>query len=263
LDLDPDGYRLEADGTDRGGIHRNGILRIRLEPGRRTITLTGLGSNCTVEGTRSREMTIVTTEVVPVEFVVVCTATTGVIGVRVDATGTDVDGSYTATVDGPRDFSVRPTGLPYWTDVIAGDHAVSLGAPVNCSIDANPQIVAVAGGGLIRDTVEVSFSVRCRRGVATFRITAITSGLVPSRDYSVWMCDFADSYYCRYSRHTRLGVVPPNGTRTLPGALGTHRLWLQDLPSNCSGSSSFDPTRAFTVAAGDTLDFTFHISCAG
>jgi hypothetical protein len=200
---------------------------------------------------------------VPVEFVVVCTATTGVIGVRLDASGTDVDGSYTAILDGTRHFSVRPTGLTYWIDAIAGVHAVSLDAPVNCSIEANPQVVTVAGGGLIRDTVDVTFAVRCRRGFATLRTTAFTSGPVPARDYSVWMCDFADAYYCVYSRHTRLGDVAPNGRRTLRGTLGTHRLWLEDLPRNCSGSSPWNPTRAFTVAAGDTLEFTFHISCTG
>ena len=82
LDLDLDGYRVEVDGTDQGILPSNGTrVVLRLDPGSRTITLTGLAPNCTIEGPGSHTVTIVDTEIAPVEFAVVCTATSGVIGV--------------------------------------------------------------------------------------------------------------------------------------------------------------------------------------
>ena len=50
VDLDPDGYRVMVDGSDRGAIASNGTVFTRLDPGSRTISLAGLASNCAVEG---------------------------------------------------------------------------------------------------------------------------------------------------------------------------------------------------------------------
>ncbi len=49
----------------------------------------------------------------------------------------------------------------YLAPVLAGDHIVSLVAPSNCSVETDPQSVTLTSGGLIRDTVEVTFSVIC------------------------------------------------------------------------------------------------------
>ena len=81
LDLDPDGYHVDVDGTDQGILGSNGTVLIRLEPGRRTISLVGLSQNCTIDVSASRAVTIVDAEVVPLDFAVVCTATSGVIGI--------------------------------------------------------------------------------------------------------------------------------------------------------------------------------------
>jgi dipeptidyl aminopeptidase/acylaminoacyl peptidase len=72
--IDPDGYRVEVDGTDRGIVPSNGTVLIRLEPGSRTIALTSLAPNCEVEGAGPRSVTVVDNEVAPIEFAVVCTA---------------------------------------------------------------------------------------------------------------------------------------------------------------------------------------------
>jgi hypothetical protein len=72
-DLDVDGYSVEVDGTDRGVVLPNGALAVRLDPGSRTVTLTGLPPNCTIDGPASRRVTIVDNEAVPIEFAVVCT----------------------------------------------------------------------------------------------------------------------------------------------------------------------------------------------
>jgi hypothetical protein len=72
-DLDVDGYLVEVDGTDRGVVLPNAALVVRLDPGSRTIALTGLAPNCTIDGPASRTVTIVDNEAVPIEFAVVCT----------------------------------------------------------------------------------------------------------------------------------------------------------------------------------------------
>jgi WD40 repeat protein len=74
LSIDPDGYRVEVDGADRGTLASNGTLFIRLEPGSRMIALTDLAPNCGIEGAGSRSVTVVDNEVAPIEFAVVCAA---------------------------------------------------------------------------------------------------------------------------------------------------------------------------------------------
>jgi hypothetical protein len=260
LDIDPDGYRIAVDGAElQTTVPPNGILLTRLDPGSRTIALTGLTLNCAVDGPGSRTVTIVDAEVVPIEFGVICTATSGVVGVVISGSGVGV---FEATVDGATPFPVGPGGPAYLGGVPAGDHVVSLVPPADCSVETEPQSVTVTAGGLIRDTVSVTFSVTCRRREAgTLRITAPTTGTIPAHGYSVWMCNFADPYSCTYSIHTRLGDLEPNGTLVARAAPGIHRLWLQDIPANCSGPSVFNPTPAFTFAAGDTLNFILRVAC--
>ncbi len=164
-----------------GSVSSNGTVLTSLDPGSRTIALTGLAPNCTIDGPESHTVTIVDTEITLVEFVVVCTATSGVIGVVVEASGTDVNGSYEATVDGASVLLRRAERPAYLTAVPAGDHVVSLVAPTNCSIETDSQSVTVTVGSLIRDTVEVTFSVTCvPRVPATLRITAHTTGSIPT-----------------------------------------------------------------------------------
>ena len=168
LDFDTDGYRVEVDSTDRGMVLSNDTVLTRLDPGSRTIGLTGLMPNCVVDGPGSRTVTIVEKEVVPVEFAMVCTATSGVI--KVTLTGASTDTGYEARVDGASPILVG-TGLPaYLSGISAGDHLVSLTAPANCSVQPNQQSVRVTAGSLIRDTVEASFSVTACTGPGTIRV---------------------------------------------------------------------------------------------
>jgi hypothetical protein len=257
------GYRLEVDGADQGFLRANATALFRIEPGNRTIALAGLAPNCTIQGPGSLAVSVGDAEVAPIAFAVICTATRGVIGVTVDASGADAEGRYDAMVDGAGNFRVGPGG-PAYQFAAAGDHIVSLAAPGNCSVETGPQSVTVLGGGLTRDTVEVTFSVRCRSGgYGTLRVTAVTTGNVPGQPYAVWLCNFADSYYCTYSTHTRLGDVSPNGTLVARATPGTHRLWLGGLPSYCSArnASPFNPTQPFTVTNGDTLSLTVRVYC--
>ncbi len=257
LDFDSDGYRVEVDGTDQGILFWNSTMLTRLDPGSRTIALTGLAPNCTIEGPNSRTVAIVDAEVAPVEFAVVCTATSGVIGVVVDASGTDVEGEYRAMVDGARSSFVGPGRPAYLTAVPAGDHVVSLVAPTNCSLETDPQSVTVTVGGLIRDTVEVTFSVTCvPRVPGTLRITAPTTGSIPTTRYSVWICRYSCfGYGMRF-----LGELEPNGTLVSSPEPGRYGLILRDVPARCSVRPVL--TGSITVTYGATIDIEFRVRCS-
>jgi hypothetical protein len=141
---------------------------ISLDPGSRTIGLTGLMPNCAVDGPGSRTVTIAEAEVAPIEFAVVCTATSGVI--RMVVTGPPTGTTYRATVDGATPFPVGIGGPSYVRGVPGGDHVVSLLAPANCPVEPNQQSVRVTTGGQIRDTVEAHFSVTACTGSGTIRV---------------------------------------------------------------------------------------------
>ncbi len=117
LDLDRDGYGVTVDGGTQGAISANGTMVTRLEPGSHAVALTGLAPNCTIDGLEPATVTIVHTEITPVEFVVVCTAATGVIRVVVEAPGTDVDGAFEALVDGASPFTVLLSRPAYLSEV--------------------------------------------------------------------------------------------------------------------------------------------------
>jgi hypothetical protein len=261
LDIDPDGYRLVVDGTERGIISANDRVRMPLAPGSRAIALTDLMPNCTIDGPVSRTVTIVDTEVAPVEFAVVCTATSGVIGVVVVASGTDVEGTYTAVVGGVSYSFAGPSGPDYLTAVPPGDHVVSLVPPANCSVETDPQPVTVTAGGLIRDTVSVTFSVTCRRAFGTLQVTASTSGSIPAHGFEVWVCPSQLEYYCDYGDLEQfLGVVEPNGTLSVQVSPSTYNVELRRVPANCQ-VNALDPSRHINVPNGGTISVRFLVIC--
>jgi hypothetical protein len=200
-------------------------------------------------------VTVVATEVARIELVVVCTATSGVIGVVVEASGADADGDYEAMVDGTRSFFVRPGGPAYLTAVPAGDHVVSLVAPENCSVEGHPQSVSVTVGGLIRDTVEVAFSVTCVPNVpGTLRITAPTTGPLPTAPYSVWIC----KYSCFGYEMRFLGTLWPDGTLVVNPEPGNYGLFLRDVPARCRVRPILP---SFTITPGTTVKIEFEVKC--
>jgi hypothetical protein len=199
-------------------------------------------------------------EIAPVEFVVVCTATSGVIGVRVAASGIDVEGDYVASVDSARFFFARPSGPAYLTAVPPGDHVVSLVAPPNCSLETDPQSVSVTAGGLIRDTAEVTFSVACVPRVSgRLRITAPTTGPIPTAPYSVWICRV--TYDCIfYGTWTFFSALEPNDTLVANPEPARYQLRLLDVPSGCRVRPSI-LSPEFTITENATVDIEFRVRC--
>ena len=163
LDINPNGYRVAVDGSERGAIAANGTTLIQLDPGPRTIALTGLTPNCELVNSGSRTVDIVAAEVAQVEFAVACAATSGVIRVVLSASEFGARALFGAMVDGGTPIPATQSLPAYLGGVRAGDHIVSLRAPAGCSVDSASQPATVTAGGLVRDTVEVSFSVTCAK----------------------------------------------------------------------------------------------------
>jgi hypothetical protein len=226
LDFDPDGYGLVVDGGDHGRILANTNLLTTLGPGSRTIAVTGVAPNCALDGPASRTVTIVTGEVVPIRFAVVCVATSGVIGISLSGTGpTATLASFEVAVDGARHYYIKQRPV-YVRGVAAGDHLVSLGVPSNCVVEPDSHAVTVTAGTLTRDTVEVTFSVDCVIGL---QVTAPTTGPIPRSKYRVYLCG---DFYCDHLLGS-LGEVAPNDT--LIAQVDPGRYWpiLGNLARNC------------------------------
>jgi hypothetical protein len=262
LDVDADGYRLAVDGVARGILPSSGAVLTRLDAGAWRIALTGLAPNCTFDGLDSHTVTVVASEIALVGFAVVCTATSGVIGVVVEASGTDVNGSYRAIVDGAGAFRVSVNAPAYLADVPAGDHVVSLVAPPNCSVEDDPQSVSVTAGGLIRDTVQVVFSVTCVPHFSgTLRITAPTTGSIPTAGFSVWICRVV--FDCLFQgQWNLLGALAPNGALVANPRAGRYQLNLRDVPARCSVRPSSRLSPEFTVTENATTHIEFRVTCS-
>jgi hypothetical protein len=257
LDFDGDGYHVEVDGTHRVTLASNDTVRIRLEPGSRTIALTGLAANCTIEGPGSRSVIIVDADVAPIEFVVTCTATSGVIGVTIDASGESVGGEYQALLDG-RAYAVS-LGTTRYLSVPPGDHEVSVVAPSNCSVETDPRTVTVTAGGLVRDTVEVGFSVTCEQQFGRIRVTAPTTGSIPAgHRYEVILCS-SRGFTCPYYP-IPLGALAPGDTLIARFGIIDVSIELKNIPANCQVQTA-NPTPFFTIPPNAIHDVRFPVVC--
>jgi hypothetical protein len=257
LDFDGDGYHLEVDGADRVTLASNDTVRIRLEAGSRTIALTGLATNCTIEGSDSRTVAIMDAEVAPIEFVVTCTATSGVIGVTIDASGENTNGEYQALVDG-RAYAIS-LGRTRYLSASPGEHEVSVVAPANCSVETDPQTVTVTAGGLVRDTVEVGFSITCTQQFGRIRVTAPTTGSIPaSHRYEVILCSSV-GFTCPYYPIS-LGALAPGDTLIARFGIIDVSIELKNIPENCRVQTA-NPTGFFTIPPNGIRDVRFPVVC--
>jgi hypothetical protein len=270
LDVDPDGYHVVVDGMDRGSIAPNGALEIPVDHGSRVIALTGLAPLCATYGPSSRAVSVTGPDVVPIDFAIACTAASGVIGIVVEASGSFSSGSFGVMIDEAESSRVGWGGPHYVNGVSGGDHVVSLRGPHGCSVEADPRSVSITIGQLIRDTVEVNFSVICAQEPSgSVRITAPTTGTTPSLTrYRVWYEHFDYWGYGGYVNY--LGSLEPNGTLIvdLPVSSETgadphwYHFHLEDVPSTCRADDPNPSQGGFTITPGDALEVEFVVACA-
>jgi hypothetical protein len=270
LDSATDGYHVVIDGADHGSIPANGTLLTEVDPGTRTITLTGLAPLCTVDGLDSRTVTVTGPEPLSIEFVIVCTAAaSGVIGIVVETTGPYTSAWFELMIDAGEAHYVGWGGPHCVADVSGGHHIVSLRPSSSCSVDTDEREVTIAVGEPTRDTVQVSFSVTCEPEPSeTVRITAPTTGPTPT-PYRVWYEHFDYWGYGGVVNH--LGELEPNGTLLvdLPvSSIGSgadphwYRFYLQDVPGTCRADDPNPSQGGFTIAHGDTLEVEFAVRCS-
>jgi hypothetical protein len=167
--LDPDGYTVTVDGADPRSLPINGgsVTYTGLSAGSHSVALSGVASNCTVNGGNSQPVSVPAGGTASMTFSVGCTALPGNLNVTVSTSGVNLDpDGYTVNLDGanPRAIPING-GIVAYTDVTAGSHSVTLtGMAANCSVSGgNPRDVSVPSGG----TASTAFAVTCEPGPAT------------------------------------------------------------------------------------------------
>jgi hypothetical protein len=250
IDADPNGYMVIIEGEERAAIDVDASVFVPTGEGSLTIGLTGLASNCQFSGPPSRAVTVVTGQVSPVDFSLVCAATSGVIRIDLEVEG-DGPGGYSATVDGSVQVAIQPGRSSFVEPVTGGQHVVQLSHPSGCSVpDGHARLVAVTVGTTVRDTVEVRYLVICPAG--TLRVTAPTTGPVPQQPYRVSICYIAD--YCYYPWvWDSLGALEPNGLLLASPRPGSYWLELGNLPEKCA-VDGFNP-RSIEIPRDSVVEF--------
>ena len=77
-DLDPDGYAVSVDGRTSQALAAAGtVLRIQVEPGSHSVSLTGIAANCTLAGENPRTITVSASDTLAVPFELECVALAG------------------------------------------------------------------------------------------------------------------------------------------------------------------------------------------
>lgn len=160
-DQDSDGYTATVNGSTSTDLGPNGSVTFSdLSEEDHSIELSGIKSNCSVEGSNPRTVTVTAGSTASTTFNVICTSTTGSLSVSATTTGDDPDpDGYTATVGGTTSKDLGPNGSVTFSGLSEGDRQVELsGIASNCSVEgSNPRTITVEAGG----TITTTFFVTC------------------------------------------------------------------------------------------------------
>jgi hypothetical protein len=252
-DPDPDGYTLFVDNSNRGDIGLNGELVISdLAAGDHTLELRGIASNCAVEGSNPRTVTVVAGQQTSSGFVVTCSAippTTGSIRVIASTSGEDQDpDGYQLSLDGS---NAGPLGLNeerVITNVSAGQHTLELtGLAENCTVADNPRTVTVTAG----QETSTTFAVTCTAippAAGSIRVQTSTDGEDQDPDGYQLLVDGAPAESMGNDDEAVISGLAP----------GDHNLELTGLAGNCTVG---DNPRTVTVTAGQETTTSFAVTC--
>jgi len=160
-DLDSDGYTATLDGGSGRSIGLNGVTTFSgVAVGQRQVELTGIASNCSVDGSNPAAALVTAGETAQVSFDATCEAIpVGSLEVTTTVTNNfDPDG-YQVFVAGVERGQVEVAGTGTFEDLPAGAQEVELrGIAPNCAVDGdNPATVAIPAGG----TASAAVSVTC------------------------------------------------------------------------------------------------------
>ncbi len=255
IDRDPDGYTLSIDGGPDQVIAIDGAVTIAdLPAGPHLVRLSGVATNCLVDGTNPRSVDVVASPrgapPVTVSFVVSCVATTGTIRITAATSGPDPDpDGYFVILAGIPRGSVPSNGTQDF-EIRSGPVRLELtGMAVNCVVDgANPRTVDVSRGTI----VEVAFTVQCV-AAGSIRVTTVTTGShLGGNGYELEIRSQGGSSGTRT-------FISSNGTVTFPGLNGNYLLTLFEVMPNCDVATA-NP-RPVAVAVGSPTQVTIAITC--
>lgn len=256
VDPDPDGYVLLVDGIASGwvGVNASAIVS-RLPVGSRLVGLAGVAGNCTVAPANPVPAAVVARDTIDVAFAVSCRPATGVLAVRIETSGQELDADgYGLWVDQVCDY-YGCTYLAYET--VAVNDTVVISAPMgahwagladiagNCRLEGgNPREVDVPPG----DTVWVVIAVTCVQ-LGTLQFTTSMTGVDVDPDgYRVGISGLS-------------WLLRQDTTITVRGLWpGDYGLSVSDVALNCEVTSP-NP-QVVTVPAGGVAAVTLGIACA-
>ena len=140
-----------------------GLVLRSIPSGVHTITISGLGENCTLDGPNPLVVNVVPGGVGKIDFRVACTATTGVIAVSPTVSGPSWPGWLRLQVDAAPPEWIRANQKTIVGSFAGGAHIVRLiDVPSSCSVvGADSTAVSIKTGGITRDTVLASFDLNC------------------------------------------------------------------------------------------------------
>src|SRR5207247_804208 len=262
IDIDPDGYTVQVDGSAARALAVGGTTRFEgLAAGSHTVTLTGAAANCPVAPDNPRAVSVttgaVTRDTARTTFQVTCGAATGSIQVTAATAGIDLDpNGYAVQVDGTSLRQLLGAGTATFDGLAGGDHSVVLSVgPARPSPSAadTPRAVSVTTGAVTRDTASTTFHVTCGAATGSIQVTAATSGIDLDPDgYTVLLDN---------GQQRPLGV---NGTAVIEGVNGgDHSVILFGAVGNCALAGA-NPRTVHVTTGGVTRDTgrtTFQLTC--
>jgi hypothetical protein len=178
-DLDSDGYAASIDAGTPMAIGTNDTVIVGdAGAGNHVVTLTGVASNCRIQGSGSDTVTVADGSTADAAFAVVCgpvSAGDGQVMVTTATTGSNIDpDGYAILLDGNRVGSIRSNGTATVGGVPAGPHTVGLDSvAAGCQVSGdNPQTVAVAADSMSAAAFAVTCSTTQTGSIAKWTITA-------------------------------------------------------------------------------------------
>ena len=249
-DIDPDGYTIWVDASQRQPVGVNGVVTFTVPPGPHEVALYGVAANCTVGGFNPRTVWDADGVAAATAFTVSCVSQGGLF-VSTNSTGVDLDADgYTVTVDGGASQAIATDGSVTFTALAAGAHSVALsGVAGNCTVSgSNPQTVTVRSGA----TASAPFSLSCAptgSGSGSLTVTTSTTGSNLDPDGYTITIDGSISQ-----------PIGTNGSVTFTGPAGNHPVALSGVAANCTVSGA-NP-RTVAVPAGGTGTTTFSVACS-
>ena len=177
-DVDPDGYAVTLDGSDRGTLGVSGTLAVEgLAPGDHLVGLNGVAGNCQVQGDNPRTASVTAGATATSAFAVTCLAiapNSGTLQITTATSGPnpDTDG-YTVSVDGGATQPIVSNGALPISGIAAAAHTVTLtGVAPNCSVAGDNTITVTVTTG---QTATAAFSITCT-AAAQARIVFVRGG---------------------------------------------------------------------------------------